>query len=298
MSRQTSSPRQAAPPAPARDKEKVTPGKTGTIEETGLVKGASTEVGPVIDFFNDSGLGNQDVGTRDIALPYLAILQKNSPQVDPDQSKLIRGAGVGMIFNTVTNALYDGKEKGVLVVPCYYVRKFVEWVPREAGGGFVAQYSPEDEIVAQTIKNGLVNDKGKLVNEKGNLLTETAYHYVLLLGDDGPEWAIIGMASTQLKPSRTWNSLIAGIKMRRQDGTSFNPPRFSHVYQLRTNVQRKGENTWYVWSPSLVETVKDRAVYDMAKEYSLMAPMVNVAPRDEDDDHETAGAEGRGERPF
>ena len=44
--------------------------------------------------------------------------------------------------------------------------------------------------------------------------------------------ALISMKSTQLKISRKWNSMMAGIKMKGKNGM-FTPASFSHEYKLR-----------------------------------------------------------------
>jgi hypothetical protein len=57
-----------------------------------------------------------------------------------------------MIYNTVANEAYDG-EKGILLVPCYYNRRYVEWKPREAGGGYVGSYGADDPIINTTYRD-------------------------------------------------------------------------------------------------------------------------------------------------
>ena len=49
------------------------------------------------------------------ALPFLKILGQLSPQVTQGDSQFISDARPGMIFNTVTNQLYDG-QKGIVIL--------------------------------------------------------------------------------------------------------------------------------------------------------------------------------------
>ena len=44
----------------------------------------------------------------------------------------IQGAKPGMIINSVSKKLYDGR-KGINVLRCYYKREFVEWQDRGKG---------------------------------------------------------------------------------------------------------------------------------------------------------------------
>ncbi len=62
-----------------------------------------------------------------------------SPQVNKRDGAYVHGAEAGMIFNTVLNEAYDGI-KGIRVMPCHYNRRFVEWKPREQGGGYIGSY--------------------------------------------------------------------------------------------------------------------------------------------------------------
>ena len=55
----------------------------------------------------DAGLGNENVGTDDLAIPRLDLIQQLSPQIDKSSPKYIEGAETGHIFNTLTGEVYD-----------------------------------------------------------------------------------------------------------------------------------------------------------------------------------------------
>jgi len=63
-----------------------------------------------LEQFADQGFENVD--SKSLALPFLKILGQLSPQVTQGDSQFIPEARPGMIFNTVTNQLYDG-QKGI-----------------------------------------------------------------------------------------------------------------------------------------------------------------------------------------
>jgi len=69
--------------------------------------------------FGDDAKGFDNMTQDDLALPFVRILGQLSPQVTAGDAKYIEDAKPGMIYNTVTSELYDGK-KGVKVIPCYY----------------------------------------------------------------------------------------------------------------------------------------------------------------------------------
>ena len=72
----------------------------------------------------DSGLGLGQIKDEDLALPFIKISDGND-------------APKGAIFNDITGEVLSGTD-GILVVPCYYQRRYVEWAPKEskeAGSG-------------------------------------------------------------------------------------------------------------------------------------------------------------------
>ena len=81
-----------------------------------------------------SGLGFEETSTDDMAIPFLRILANTSPQTNKRDGAYVEGAEAGMIYNSATDALYDG-EKGITVVPVAYNKTYVEWKERGEGTG-------------------------------------------------------------------------------------------------------------------------------------------------------------------
>lgn len=220
----------------------------------------------MMDFEDDAGAGFEDADNEAFAIPYLKALQKMSPQVDEDHAEYIEGAKVGMLFNAATRKLYDGKE-GVIVIPAHYQRMFVEWVPKESGGGFRGAHMPSDPIV----QTGVRNEKGKLDLANGNYLSDTRYHFCILIDpEDGPEPVVLCLQSTQIKKSKAWMTKMRGIRFERKDGKGkFNPPMFSHIYKVSTMTESKGDETWKGYKVELERKVgqKDVNAYLAAKDF-------------------------------
>ena len=61
-------------------------------------------------FEADANAGSQNMTQEDLALPFVRILGQLSPQVTDGDAKYIEGAKPGMIYNTVTSELFDGKK--------------------------------------------------------------------------------------------------------------------------------------------------------------------------------------------
>ena len=189
-----------------------------------------------------SGLGFAETTTQDMSIPFLRILGNQSPQVDESDGAYVEGAKGGMLYNTVTNTVTSGKE-GMLVVPCYYNRRYVEWKPRTEGGGYVASYLPDDPIVPTAVRN----DKNEEVLPNGNLLTNTAQHFVMLVEGDQYSRCLITMSSTQLKKSRRWLSQMNAMTAMGKNGP-YTLPMMSQFYTLTTVPEQNDLGKWYGWA--------------------------------------------------
>lgn len=236
------------------------------MEETKeLVPVGETAVAVAVmpDFEEDAGAGLEQVTAKDIAIPFLSVLQTNSPQVDDTGGKYIPGAKPGMIFNTVTNQLYDAFRTPIRVIPVSFRKEIVEWKPRDSGGGIVARHAIG--AAPQSAKN----EKGKDVTAAGNILEETAYHFVLVLTESGgANWALLALKSTALKVSRKWNTIMSGLRLTGKDGRPFNPPSFSHIYSLRVVKEENAQGKWFNLSlDGEPKRLEDPTLYAEAKTY-------------------------------
>ena len=225
---------------------------------------------------------NQD----DFALPFLRLLTNTSPEVGE-----IDGALPGMIYNSVTGQLYDGK-KGISVIPCAYVRQYIEWAPRGSGSGApIHIYPSTSDILSRTHREPGEN---KDYLDNGNYIENTANHYVMVINDSGlPEPALITMKSTQLKKSRKWNSMLMSTKMMGKNGP-FTPPMYSHLYRLSTQAESNDKGKWFGWEVEKIGPVEDMNAYTAAKSFATQINSGDVKVK-----HEHAeGTAGAGAAPF
>lgn len=219
------------------------------------------------DLLKDSGAGVSGMGMDDVAVPYLYILQQMSPQVDPDNDAYVEGAKPGMFYNNVNEEIYEGRENGIIVIPCAYERKYVEWVDRDSGGGYVADHDIDSGILSECTPN----EKGIPVLKNGHLIIETAYHYVYMKNPLTGVWEeiIIPMKSTMLKKSRRWNKTLMATLI---PGTTNQAPRWLYPYRLRTVKETKNNNTWSNYDierlPEMVTAEQYRACKAFAELFS------------------------------
>ena len=216
------------------------------------------------DLKRDAKLGGE-LGMTDISVPYLGVLQSNSPQVNPDHDKYIEGATAAMFYLTVIEKVFEGRKEGLRMVPCYYERMLNEWVDRDSGGGLIRSYPMGDAIMDKAKPD----DKNRLRLPNGHLIVDTAYHYVLVEDPATKIWhqTIMPCKSTFLKKSRRFNSEISTTKV---PGTDVRAPRFLYIYRCRTVKEQKDDNVWSV--PDWVkEDMVDAGLYQQAKLFAQVA---------------------------
>lgn len=225
-------------------------------------------------FEEDAHGGFENMDKDDFALPFLRLLTNVSPEVGE-----VEGAMPGMIYNSVSGALYDGK-KGIEVIPCAYIRQYIEWAPRGSGSGApIAIHPATSDILSRTHREP---GDSKDYLDNGNYIENTANHYVMVLENGMPNPALIVMKSTQLKKSRKWNSMMMSVKVPGKNGL-FTPPMYSQVYRLTTVGESNDKGKWFGWEIERVGSVEDMGVYQTAKDFatSIGAGEVNVKHQSE-----------------
>lgn len=183
------------------------------------------------------GRGFEEADASSYAIPFLVILQSNSPQLDE-----IKGAKAGMILNTATGEVMSKIE----VIPCVFQRRFLRWGPRDAGGGFKGSMLPSE---ADKLRNdGDVTDfegrvyfplpDGSVNPKKCDILSDTRNHYVLVRTKDGVKPAVMSLASSQVKVSRQWMT-----KMQNAGGDMW-----GSAYEFSTTKTSNEKGQWYSWT--------------------------------------------------
>jgi|TARA_R110000744_G_scaffold34617_1_gene80501 hypothetical protein len=210
-----------------------------------------------------SGFGTLNL-SRDTAIPYISILQTSSPQVNPSKAEHLESAKAGQLFNTVTQETFDTLK----VIPVFYHLKYVEWKPREQGGGFINSHDADSGIIGQTKRDPM---NGKMTLPNGNHIVQTAYHYVLMLdANGGYQNAVISMSSSQLKKSRRWNSLMLSQKIKGPSGM-FTPPTYAMTYTLSSVSESNDRGSWFGFSIEKGEQVTDASIYGESKAFAKSA---------------------------
>ena len=236
------------------------------------------------DWSQSQASGFENVNREDLGIPFLTIIQKGSPQLDKDHAdyatKRIDGAEIGDIINTVANQVVAGPGEEIEVIPCNYQRLFMEWKPRNAGGGLVTTH-PDSSILLQCKRT----EKNQDVLPSGNLIVTTAYFYCIALIDGERIPCMIGLSSTQLKKAKLWLNMAMSIKLKKADGTPYTPPLFSHTYVLTTVPEKNESGTWRGWAIKIGKQLTDPVAIAEAMDFAKRATSVQrqlAAPNKED----------------
>lgn len=247
-------------------------------ETKAVAKQQTTAVAMVDDDLLSLGTGLEDTSSEDFAIPFLQLLQALSPQLNKNDGKYIKGAEQGNIFNTVTGEATDGDE-GLVVVPCYYQKKYLEWAPRESGGGLINTHTSRD-ILSQTTKN----ERGQFVLSNGNYIAETAHFYVMVCNEDETEWtqAVIAMTSTQLSKARKWVSQMKQRRVKNSAGQMVEAPMFLFKYRLKTVAEQNDRGSWYGWSIGLEGQASNRDMILEGANFLKMIKAGEVQAKDPD----------------
>lgn len=231
-------------------------------------KKASNETAPdTVDWSQYADTtGYENVSQQDLGIPFLAICQKGSPEYDEDHEdheiKKIEGIQVGSIFDTVSRKiLYQPDGEPVQFIPCYYQRLYVEWKPRNQGGGIVASYQDS------AIMNDATRDKdGRDVLPNGNIIVTTGYFFGFYLDGDDLINVVLGLSSTQLKKARQILNLLYSRKIPNM-GTPF--PMYAQILRLSTIPEKNEKGSWRGWSIESGEIITDPVLLNKGKEASI-----------------------------
>ena len=198
----------------------------------------------------DSGMGVSSA-PEDNLVPSIIVLQPLSPQV-MDGAAALPDAEPGDLLLRGAEELVDGDE-GIWFQPCNYFNKWLEFIPRDAGGGFVASY----DFVPGKIDRNHLPDRAERDPENPNraVFTDSGnecvhYHFVAGLAwqsGSGLEF-VIPFKGSGHSVARGWNT----TRLRQRwvggprDGQPMPAP--ANLYRLTTTQRKNKKGQWYVIS--------------------------------------------------
>lgn len=200
-----------------------------------LVK--EVDLGGEIDYSQDADCGFENVTSDCYAQPILQILQPLSRICQAADKPA--DAVAGKIYDPLSGNIYTYVD----VIPCFFEKQYVEWKPQGQTDPLVA--------VHKTMPSSAIREGFKVRMPNGNTIAETNVHYILVLTEDWFFPALICMASTQIKISSRWNTMMRMLKPVTivQNGIRriIKKAAFSAVYRLSTTRESNGSHTWHSW---------------------------------------------------
>ena len=232
----------------------------------------------IMSQFEGVDTGFEEMSADDLQLPRLKLLQAMSPELENDDA-----LRAGHVLNSVTGDWWPS-DQGVKVIPCVYHKTYVEWAPVGSGAKGPVAVHQSKEVMNNTIRGD--DNKFYKNDNSGNYIEETANYFVLIIGGKGEtSQAVISMKSSQLTPSRNWNSKMKNLKIQNSKGTYFTPPMWSHSYLLKSEKAKNGDKTWYKWKIELDSMLTDESHVSEASAFSkdMGAAKEKLQPEMEED---------------
>jgi hypothetical protein len=244
-------------------------------EKTEIAEKSSTSISTFDDTLLSGGTGLEETTTEDFAIPFIRVLQPMSPQLQKQHGSYVAGASAGDLYNTVTGEAFDG-EKGILVVPCAYNKKYIEWIPREKGGGLV---NPNHDI---SILSRCTRDpeNRRYYTETGNEIVETAQFFVLAVDEGTAQQAVLAFTSSQLGVARKWLTMLRMARVQNSKGVSVEAPMFAYTYRLSSTVQSNDKGSWNAYTVNQ-EGATEMSTALMARDFMSAARSGDVAVKEE-----------------
>lgn len=217
----------------------------------------------------ESGEGFENVSASDVLLPRLTLIQSTSDQVKKSKPVYIKDANVGDFCDTAINKILPNP---LPLIPCFYAMVYLQWGPRNSDRGLVMNHGTDPSILKKTKRD----EDNKNVLSNGDYIAETATYFVLYQNEDS-DWiqAFLPMASTQLKASKRWMSLLKAEKLERPDGSKFIPSMYYRTWIASGVEQSNAKGDWIGWTFEPGEPINDidptKELLAVAKEFCHQA---------------------------
>lgn len=249
--------------------------KKTVAEETAALTTQGTKEIASYDYGDDAAdagqvaPGYEGQTNEDTSLPFIKFCQSGTPEVTDGSHE---GLAAGMWLNGVTGRIFKNP-KGLLIIPCSTRHEYIEYIPRDAGGGFVARYAIDDPVVAEAKKNS------KSFGEYfvgTNELVETFNVFGVACEEDEPVplgMCVVPFKSSMIKAYKNWMTQIRQHTIT-INGKKKMPPMFAHLARLTSEGVKK-DNYFYhrpIYTPAINGSVA-QSLLDPTDERFQMAKM-------------------------
>lgn len=219
------------------------------------------DLGFLSDLANDTLEGFEQIRTETMAIPFIRVLQKLSPQLSKQDPAYVAGAEEGMWFNTLTKEVY-GNQFNCIVLK--FERIYIEWKPNR--GGFVSYHSPEN---AEQVAVDRTFGKWKTVD--GNDLQENYVYMILIEGHEKEGPCVLSLSSSGIKAAKEWNRLMLTNIM--PNGQRAKP--YYMLWTIQSKFMKNDQGSWYAPNMAFKDYINQEQ-YSLAKTERLALPSRQV----------------------
>lgn len=198
---------------------------------------------------NDSGFEDMDASTR--AIPFIKVVNAQTPELDQDNPLYIQGVRQGDIINSVIHKNYG---KSINFVVAKFEHIVTEWKPNR--GGFVGYHTPiegEKRAVDKTF--------GAWKTKEGNDLVDTYMYYMVIEGHETDGVVVFAADSSDLKEARKLNSMLS----TRFDANGKRAMGHQQVYRMSTQKATNDKGSWYKPTYEFVDFIQSEFLYHTVK---------------------------------
>lgn len=209
-----------------------------------------------VDFGDAAGAGMEGITLEEQLTPFLRILQKGSPQVDPSAAEYMPDARPGMLLNTATGDLYPG-QPGVEAIVCARDYHYGAWVPRDSGGGFRGMLRPEDPIIGRLkAQHGRFKKLPYVMDGEAVELVETIQLYLIYAQEElnafNGQRAIAAFASTALPVAQQYITKHNSWRYQDSQGKTVVAPIYQYKWRCSLVPQQNASGSWFNWKIDLL----------------------------------------------
>jgi hypothetical protein len=226
----------------------------------------------------DVGKGTS-TAQEDNLIPLLYVLQGLSPQVNKRGEAYVEGAEPGDIWLRNAPKEIIKSEEGLIFQPCAFSKNWVEWVPREQGGGRRGMFNYEDMKFDPETKKATLKTPSGVVELKvdyrdgntnvplfkmpnGNDLVETRYQTGFAEVDGKSLPYVISFKSTGHTVAKEW----MGKQLQHSQIDGKNPdPSWLYFYKLSTKMRKNKDGEWFVLQISDTDRVATAEEFQRGK---------------------------------
>lgn len=214
--------------------------------------------------------GLENVSGGDLIIPRLAIMQSMSPKVEEGEQQK------GEVINTLSEEVWIALDDEEEFIPIYHFKEWIEWAPRDSGGGMIDRSTDPGSEVAMAAKRGEKDDLGKR--------RVTEYHnFIVVLRSQGFKYpCILACAKSNHKHGR---KLLGLAKYRGKY------PLYAGLYTVQANQeQNSAGQKYYAWKFENAGWVTEKELALAKEMYAMLSNLQwqDGGPQPEDEAEETS----------